>query len=99
MRERESELVLCVYTKLWIKLKKPDLNRKFFGITLTLYELLTLDVKFLVPYISRNLQPDQRLTSYKRTCVTDVWLILETVFVNLSSRLLLEKKIIIFWIF
>ena len=56
---REQELVLCVYTELWIKLKKPDLNRTFFRITLTLYELLTLDVKFLVPYISKNLQPDQ----------------------------------------
>ena len=56
---REQELVLCVYTELWIKLKNPDLNRTFFRITLTLYELLTLDVKFLVPYISKNLQPDQ----------------------------------------
>ena len=69
---REQELVLCVYTELWIKLKNPDLNRTFFRITLTLYELLTLDVKFLVPYISKNLQPDQWLTSYKRACVTDV---------------------------
>ena len=83
-----------MYTELWIKLKKPDLNRTLFGTTLPLYELLTLDVKFFVPYMSRNLQPDQRLTSYKRACVTDVYFILETVFVKLSSRLLLEKRIL-----
>lgn len=79
-----------MYTELWIKLKKPDLNRTFCGITLTLYELLALDVNFLLPYISRNLQPDQRLTSYKRACVTDVSFILETLFVNLGSRLILD---------